>query len=53
MTINISHSATKEPKLLDMTSCFMERGEYETKLTNKAEALIREIMKGIDLKSIE
>jgi len=36
----------KEPKLLNMTSSFMERVEYETKLTKIAEAVIREIMRG-------
>lgn len=46
MTMNISHSATKEPKLLYMTSSLMERGEYKTMLTNDAEAVIREIMRG-------
>lgn len=48
MTANISLSAAKEPKLLDVTSSFMERGEYETQLTKKAEAVIREIMRGND-----
>ena len=46
MTVNISVSAAQGTKTSQHDLFFMERVEYETKLTKIAETVIREIMRG-------